>query len=307
MWILKFIRFPNLLIVALTQYLLCFLLLRPWFHQHHIATSLDGFHFFLLVLTTVLIAAAGYVINDLFDYSADTWNKPDQVFIHKKITPDGARKLYAGLVATGGAIAIYLALHVGQFPLFFIYPVAVGLLWLYSRHFKKGILVGNIIVSLFCAFVAGIVLFAEREAFFELWKSDPDAARWIWTIFGGYLAFAFYSTLFREIIKDLEDMEGDQRQHCRTLPIVFGMTAAKRVGLFTGAFLWVLVAIFGLFLWQKGKLAGLAFTIAGLLSPLSYALFRLPRTNEKTGFHRLSQLAKYIMLAGLVLLLILAF
>jgi 4-hydroxybenzoate polyprenyltransferase len=304
MWVFQFVRFKNLFIVALTQYLLYFLLLIPNFKSHQITPSLDNLHFFLLVFTTVLIAAGGYIINDILDFEMDELNKPDKVFINNQISVSHAWKSYFGIVGAGAIISIYLAIYVNQFPLFFIYPVAVTLLWLYSRSFKKQVLLGNIVVSLFCAFVAGIVIFAERTAIKNLYSSDYEKGAYLVFLFEAYLIFAFMSTLFREIIKDIEDQEGDAQLNCRTLPIVFGLKNAKIVTFLIGTILFILVSFFTFWLSENDELSGLAFSIIGVLAPLGFSIWKLANSKTKKDFHQLSQLSKLIMISGLILLII---
>lgn len=306
MWVFQFVRFKNLIIVALTQCLLYFLLIIPSFRVHSITPSLDDFHFFLLVLTTMIIAASGYIVNDILDYEIDQFNKPDKVFIGNKITQSKAWFFYFGIMALGGFISIYLALYVKQFPLFFIYPIAVGLLWLYSKYFKKQVLIGNVVVSIFCAFVAGIVAFAERAAIRNLTEINEEIGSKLVFLFWCYLTFAFLSTLFREIIKDIEDIKGDKNENCKTLPIVWGINNAKSVAFLIGFVLWISVIFFGLWLLRNEEIIGIIFSIIGILAPLGFALIKLKQAQSKNDFHKLSQLAKLTMISGLILLIIIS-
>ena len=298
------VRWPNLLMVALTQYLLQYLVLSPALAQAGRSPTLDPLHFFLLVFVTVIIAAGGYIINDLFDYEADVVNKPDKVFIHAHIKRDHAIWLYAKLVVLGSIIALYLANHVEERRLVLIYPSAVGLLWLYSRYFKKMPLIGNVVVAVFCAFVAGVVLFAERKAFSDLATEQPALAGKVSLLFGGYLLFAFLSTLFREIVKDMEDAAGDKAQSVQSLPVAYGMAAAKNWGFASALLLLSSLLYFSKWLIENRQWIGLSFTWISIVLPLLYAMFLLKKAAGKSDCTRLSKLAKYIMLAGLILLLL---
>jgi 4-hydroxybenzoate polyprenyltransferase len=300
----RLIRWPNLLIVAITQYLLQYLVLVPALEEAGLSPILGPLHFFLLVLDTVLIAAGGYIINDVIDYETDLTNKPDRVFIHTFISKNAAIGLYAVLSLIGLGIAWYLAGFVGEKLLVLIYPTAVGLLWLYSRYFKKMPLTGNVVVAVFCAFVAGVVLFAERDAFQIISNSQPGLAGKISLLFGGYVLFAFLSTMLREIVKDLEDLKGDRAQGVRSLPIVFGIKTAKGWAMAFVVLLLAALLFFSKWLFENTQWAGLAFTWIAVLLPLVYTLFLLKNATEKSDFTRLSKLTKFIMLAGLILLLL---
>ena len=305
MTFLRLVRFPNLIIVALTQYLLQYLILAPAFRQGGVAPALDFLHFTLLVISTLIIAAGGYIINDIVDYPIDAINKPEKVIITRKISVKNAYRLYYGLSLLGFIISLYLAFYVENIPLVLIYPAAVLLLWSYSVHFKKRVLIGNIIVSIFCAFVAGIVWFAERHTFTELWEKAPGVAEQVQFILTFYLIFAFLSTMFREIIKDMEDVKGDETLHCRTLPLVFGIKIGKGVAALFGVSLLAFLIYLGQELWESKHFLQLGFVTLAIIAPLVVALLLLVKAALAREFHRLSTLAKFIMLTGLILLFLL--
>lgn len=300
----RLIRWPNLLIVVATQYLLQYLVLLPVLESAELSPLLGPFHFALLVLCTVLIAAGGYIINDVLDFEADLENKPEKTFINRSISKRTALGLYLVLSLAGLEVAWYLAGFVQEKTLVLIYPAAVMLLWLYSRFLKKMPLVGNVVVALFCAFVTGVVLFAERETYAFLSGSQPALAAKIRLLFGGYLLFAFLSTMLREIVKDAEDTEGDRRQGLRTLPVAFGMAAAVRWAMLFAGLLLLSLAFFSKWLIENSQWTGLAFTCIALISPLVYTLVLLKKASVKRDFSRLSRITKFIMLGGLILLLL---
>ncbi len=300
---LKLVRFPNLAIVTLTQYLLQYLVLLPALREADLLPILDSLHFFLLVFTTILIATGGYLINDILDYESDLINKPDLVFVNRVFSMKMVWGLYAFTVLLGFAIAWYLALYVKNLPLVLIYPTAVILLYFYSKKLKKMPLWGNITVAVFCAFVAGVVLFAERENFAIMGESG----RVVQVLFGGYLLFAFLSTLLREIVKDLEDMEGDARLGLKTLPIRFGENTARNWALGAGFLLLACMFFFMEWLWAHKAYLSLGFAVLGVVLPLGYSLFFIAKSKTKAQYKQASSLAKLIMLAGLILLIVCKF
>lgn len=302
---LRLVRFPNLVIVAITQYLLQYQVILSAFELAQLPALLTGFHFFLFVCSTMIIAAGGYIINDIVDYPIDLINKPEKLIINRHLSMSTARKWYYACTMLGFLISLYLAFYVDNLLLVLIYPTAVALLWLYSHYFKKQVLIGNIVVSLFCAFVAGVVLFAERATFFDLQIVAPSIARRVTFLLVGYSSFAFISTLFREIVKDIEDVEGDKRQGCRTLPIVLGLKISKMVAGFVGFLFFVFVLFLIQWLWWKQYTVAVLFGGLAILLPLIFSLVLLIRVKEPQQFHLISQLAKWMMLAGLLLLLFL--
>lgn len=302
---LRLVRFPNLVIVAITQYLLQYQVILSAFEAAQLPALLTGFHFFLFVCSTVIIAAGGYIINDIVDYPIDFINKPKKLIINRHISMSTARKSYYVWTMLGFLISLYLAFYVDNLLLVLIYPTAVALLWLYSHYFKKQVLIGNIVVSLFCAFVAGVVLFAERATFFDLQIVAPSIAQRVTVLLLGYSSFAFLSTLFREIVKDIEDMEGDRQQGCQTLPIVFGLNISKIVAGFVGFLFFIFVLFLMQWLWPKQYIVAVLFGGVAIFLPLIFSLVLLVRAKESKQFRLISQVAKWMMLAGLLLLLFL--
>ncbi|MFK8103668.1 MAG: geranylgeranylglycerol-phosphate geranylgeranyltransferase [Saprospiraceae bacterium] len=302
---MRILRFPNLLIVVFTQYLLQYAVLIPNFSAVGITPLLDHLHFALFVLSTLIIAAGGYLINDIVDLKIDQINKPEKMWIGKYCSLAQAWQLYLGLSGLGLLLSLYLALHVGNLSLLLIYPVAVLLLYSYSMYLKKTALWGNLIVAIFCAFVPMIVLFAERSAYQELQLAAPIRASYCWTLFGAYGVFAFCSTLFREIIKDLEDIKGDAAQGCKTLPIVAGVSIAKTVAGTIGFLLLTLLVVVAYFHWQQKQYLQLGFNLLAIVLPLTGSLWKLTKSDlDKAAYHQLSTLAKLIMLFGLIYLII---
>ncbi len=295
---LRILRIPNLIIVAATQALFCFFILKV-FTSADQTPVLDALHFALLILTTMLIAAGGYVINDWYDQRIDSINKPERMIIGNGMNSSAAIMYYGLLVVLGALIALYLAAHVQNMGLFFIYPIAVFLLWWYSFSLKRQPLGGNLVVALFTAFVPGIVWFAEREGFSQLDSAYGIQMR---QLFIFYMIFAFVSTLFREIIKDIEDYKGDLKDECRTLPIVVGVQAAKNIALAIGFILFAIITYWLLIQWNELtgwlQLTSLLF----LLLPNLFVLWQAIRAKTTEDYHNCSQWTKYWMIAGLLYL-----
>jgi 4-hydroxybenzoate polyprenyltransferase len=289
--------------VALTQYLLQYAILIPALNEGNQKPLLPHFYFFLLVFSTVLIAAGGYIINDIEDVEIDKRNKSIEKQIVGRVYPLSISWLFYGITTlVGFIISLYLAFYINDFLQFIIYPLAVGLLWAYSRWLKRLPLIGNLVVSFFCAFVAWVVIYAETLNKQGLAKLGFGPSIGILLIFIGYAALAFVSTLFREIIKDIEDAEGDKAQNCKTLPIVLGINMSKGVAFLVGLLFLSLVLYFSFVLKESILRVGILNVTISL--PIIYALFLLIKAKEKKDFSFLSKLAKAIMLSGLIFILI---
>lgn len=302
MTFLRLIRWPNLLIVLLTQGLLYFFVLLPPLHQHDLLPSLDVVHFGLYILVTIILTATGYIINDLLDVAADRINKPHSRIIERQIQPATAIWLYWSLGMIGFFISLYLALIIGRLPLLGIYPLVFWLLYGYSARLKKEALTGNLLIALFCAGVAGAVWLAEWTAISDLARRAPHMAHKLELLFVWYMVFAFLATLYREMIKDMEDVAGDRHMDCRTLPIRYGMMAARRWSMSVGLLLLLFLSWQGWMFLRFFREWILVFLGLGVVLPLLLSFYWLAFAQKAREFHRISTLVKVIMLNGLILL-----
>ena len=228
---LKLIRYKNLLIIAVTQYLMRYCVIYPILKVSGLELQMDQFHFILLVLSSVLITAAGYVINDYFDTGTDMLNRPETVLVGKVINRKMAMLMHILLNLIGIGIGIYLSFKVNIVAFSAAYLAAAGVLWFYSTTYKRQFLIGNLIVAIFTGMVPFLVAIFEvpllnqqyKEILLRLNMNFNNILGWV----GGFSFFAFLSTLVREIIKDIEDFKGDKAFGRNTLPVVLGIRNSK--------------------------------------------------------------------------------
>ncbi|MBE9517158.1 MAG: geranylgeranylglycerol-phosphate geranylgeranyltransferase, partial [Bacteroidetes bacterium] len=224
--VFSLLRFPNLLIIAFTQYAMRYLLMEPLLPSDSFELQFGDFQFALLVFSTMLIAAAGYIINDYFDTRADLINKPTRVVVGVAISRKVAMILHLVLNIMGVGIGVYLAFYVGLPALSLVFMLSTGLLWFYSTNYKKQFLVGNLTVAFLTALVPLMVVLFEipllnREYGEVMIRYDADF-NYLFAWVSAFSFFAFITTLIREIIKDAEDFEGDNAYGMKTVPIVLG-------------------------------------------------------------------------------------
>lgn len=270
--------------------------------------ELDGNLWILFVVDTVLIAAGGYVINDILDQKADEMNKPERQFVGESgISLSVAWVYYFALVLVGFGIAFFIASRIDKLLLLSIYPAAVGLLFLYSRYFKRMPLLGNLVVSLFCAFVPAIIWYAESDMVNSLLAIDIGKYNLIVNVFIAYIGFAFFSSLVREIIKDIEDVEGDRLSQYNTLPINVGVQRANVIALF---FCILLILSYGFwFIGYTGNqslIIGLVVTF-GLITPTVFILIQIYRAKLQSDYTLISKRLKYLMISSLFIFLCIPF
>lgn len=250
----------------------------------------------LLMITTVLIAAAGYVINDIKDIDTDRINKSEKQWIGRGISTKHGWIWYFTLVITGAICSLTVALSINKPFLFLIYPLATLLLYLYSYAFKRMALIGNIVVSAFTAGVPFILWYAESDMYFGLNKGDK-------TLFlfkmMSFIVFAFLLNMIRELIKDIEDMEGDRFVGLSTFPLIFGLDKSKTLVLILN-----LMAIVGISVVLSQEIYTIVIRIiisVLILLPLFYTFLISYKLTRSSECHILSNYYKLIMAAGMIL------
>ncbi|MEJ7625785.1 MAG: geranylgeranylglycerol-phosphate geranylgeranyltransferase [Ferruginibacter sp.] len=296
----RLIRWPNLVFIALTQCLFFFCVF-----DSVITGSVFSFFsltwFLLLMTASVFIAAAGYIINDYFDMHIDTINKPDKVVVDKIVKRRWAIVWHFVLSAMGVLISLLFSWKTGNWIIASVNILCVFLLWFYSTTFKKKLLVGNIIISALTAWVILVIYFANTSS---IQTGTPGFdTRKFFKFTALYAGFAFIISLIREVIKDLEDKEGDARYNCATMPIMWGVPSTK---VFTGVWLVVSVSAISLILiyaWQLGWKISVIYCIVLIVWPLILVLQKLNKAVTSSDYHKLSTLLKFIILAGILSML----
>jgi 4-hydroxybenzoate polyprenyltransferase len=294
---LKLVRYPNLLFIALTQLGLHYLVILPILRDAQVISTLNDLDIALLVLSTVLIAAGGYIINDYFDVQIDRVNKPDRVYIDRSIKRRWAIVLHQVFSGVAVAIGVYLAWKVGNIKLAFIQPIVVGFLWFYSTGYKKQPLTGNIVVSFLTGLVVLIVGIYQRDLFY-----NPEAAYAAYAVFIRlffYFVFAFLVSLMREIVKDMEDLEGDERFGCRTLPVMIGINKTKWVVYALAAVTFALVMYIEASRYAAKDYLTIIYLLQTLQVPIGVVVWQLYVADSPKHFHRVSTLIKLLMLMGI--------
>jgi 4-hydroxybenzoate polyprenyltransferase len=297
------VRWPNLLIIILTQVLLRYGVLKTFLYSGDLSVVSGLLEFALLVAATVFIAAGGYIINDYFDVAIDKVNRPDKMVIERLILPRTAYILYWVITGMGVLCGFVLAVLLKSVSYGLIFHWLAIILYIYSLRYKRTFLLGNLIVAFLSAMVVLMVWLTD----FLFLRANPDSFVLVInylkpcaTFVIGYSLFAFFITLFREMIKDIEDAEGDRAHGSSTLPVLYGTGTAKMI-------ITVLIVItFGiliyglLILFRRGMLLTFGYLIFSVQLPLLYLIYKLIKAGTREDFHFLSSLSKLIMLAGIL-------
>jgi 4-hydroxybenzoate polyprenyltransferase len=293
----RLIRLPNLFFIALTQILFQFCIYYPLYRD--VVPEKDLIHFTFLVLASLFIAAAGYIINDYFDINIDEINKPQKMVVDKVIHRRWAIAWHF-IFSFTGIILTALALPVFEKWYLILANIAcIALLWFYSTNFKKSLLVGNIVISLLTAWTILIIFFSKVSAVNAFEPGNHSQPKFFRLAFL-YAGFAFVCSLIREAIKDIEDIKGDERYGSRSMPIAWGINASK-----VYIAVWMIVLIIMLLTLQVYILQFrwwelVAFALLLIIVPLVLIFRKLFKASFAEGYHNLSNRIKLVMLAGIL-------
>jgi len=301
----KLVRLKNLIIIALTQLLIKFSLINPFLDNFILSNN----QFYLLVLATVFITASGYIINDIYDVKTDKINKNKKRVIGRSINSRSAIAWYIFLNLIGLSLGCYIAYLVRKpsFSLIFIYCIFT--LWTYSKRMKSSFLSGNLQVS----FLTSLSIF--NVALFDIIPNGinkNNGEMIIFNIIVLYTIFAFITTFIREIIKDLEDMEGDKEIKAKTLAITYGIEKTKWVLLVFTILTFLGIVYFQYFqysiisskfeyeisIWGVNKIA--FFYTLSLQLLFIFMGHKISKSQIKSDFNFISQLCKFIMIIGIL-------
>lgn len=306
MHFLRLIRPINLIIVAMTMYG------TAWYFEGiyglHFGTHMFSTSFSLLAFSTVLIAAAGNIINDYFDVRADRVNKPNRLIIGVFVKRRVAIVSHWGFNFIAFSIAIYLSWTLNTFWYLFIHLLTINILWFYSMYLKRTFLTGNIAIAALTGMVPILVGFYYHQALEMGANLAPQLTQFpffgysgesfiLWMVFG-MATFAFILNLAREIVKDMEDVEGDKFLHAKSLPIVLGYTKTKWIVSF------VLSAAIccSILLWitfdEVETISMLPIILSAVLVLVCFVL--LSKAQDKRDYRLVNHLIKCAMVSGLL-------
>ncbi len=299
---MRLIRFPNLVIIAITQYFIRWFILKPLLSVSGFKVQLNTLQFSLLVLSTMLIAAAGYIINDYFDRKTDLINRPGRVIVGRLIKRRYAMAFHFIFSILGILAGAYLAYSIHRLSLTIVFIFASSLLWFYSTTYKRQILFGNLVISVLVGLVPIMVLLFEFPLLVKRYElhilaSGMNLSYLIFWV-GSYAIFAFIVNLIREIIKDIEDFEGDYVFGRQTIPIVWGLKISKWI--VVSLIVIMIVPIVYLLIFHLSDKISFVYIVLFLIVPLIMLAFGVSWASTKKQFHILSQASKLIMLAGLI-------
>lgn len=303
----KLIRVENLLIIIITQWSIKYLVFAPINEFSKFTPVL----FTISLLSTLLIAAAGYIINDYFDVKTDKINRPETVVIDVVIKRRWAVILHIIFNGIGLILGLYLAIKCHTLKLLMFQLLSILLLWFYSTHFKKQLLVGNIVVSLLTATIPLMPMVYEYYLAGGIDSLSSfligDFLKILVIIVLGYSAFAFLTSFAREVIKDMEDYKGDIQTGCKTMPIVWGIITSKVVTFFVIVITIGLLLLASLKFYKEKQFMAVYYILGVVILPLMILLIQTIRAKTSKDFKMASLLLKFTMLFGIAFTIIIKY
>ena len=304
---LRLIRWKNLLIVFFTQFLIWYCVPKPL--KPTIPTLFWFGDFLCISLSTLLIAAAGYIINDYFDIKIDIINRPEKMVLEKSIPRKWGIILHILFNALGLVLAAIIARKAGHYEWLWLQVFCIILLWFYSSSFKRQFMTGNIVVALLTAFTIVVLIVYERALHPYITRSyflnDQFGFRLnpVWVL-GVYTYFAFMLTWMREIVKDMEDFKGDAEEGCVTMPIKIGLLKSARFAQLLGILAITPLIVGSIKLCNKEWWTLGIYMIVAVVLPLALWILTVNNKATKDHYAKASRHLKFIMLTGIGSLLI---
>jgi 4-hydroxybenzoate polyprenyltransferase len=264
--------------------------------------QLPDAYFLILVLINILLGAGGYVINDYYDRRVDNINRPDSVVVDKLLPRRSAIIYHIALTAAAIVLAAIFAWHLHMISIFLMYVMLAGLFWMYSTTYKKQLFVGNLVVSVCTALIplqVGLFeyLTLTREYGYDMLLNDLSfmpIMHWM----AAFAFFAFIINLIREIVKDMEDLEGDNYYGCNTIPLCYGIRIAKIISISLSII--TIVALIMVYQLYIHDFITLLYISAFIILPLAVAAILTVRADEAKDYHRVSTILKIAMLTGVL-------
>jgi geranylgeranylglycerol-phosphate geranylgeranyltransferase len=230
----------------------------------------------LASLSGALVAAGGYAINDYFDVEIDKVNRPTRPIPNGVLSATEAWWVWRLLSSAG----IIVGAFIGPYALGVVICWVISL-YFYSKRYKRSVLVGNLLVGVMTglAFVFGGIIAGNVESSFI-----PAV-------------FAFLVNLSRELVKDVEDVEGDAQNNARTLPVKHGVRPALTLATLT--LLILIASTLAAYRWGGYNLRYLAIVSIVDVSFI-WVIISMWRNSTPKNMHTLSTILKADMLIGLL-------
>ena len=294
------LRWQNLMFIAISQLLFHYCILQPNLATISLQPQVADKYLWLIIIASICIAGGGNIINDYFDINIDQINKPHKLVVDKYIPRRWVIFLHLIVSLVGVLCSFYVSMKLNLFGLGLANTFCVLILFGYSASLKKKFLIGNIVVSALTAWVILILVLPEYERLATTSLQAIEVYYKILRLGILYASFSFIISVVREVIKDMEDIDGDRKNGCKTMPIVWGLNATK---VFVAVWLIVLIGVLiiaQVYVIRFDWWLSIAYSVLFIITPLIIVLKKLFAAQSPQQFHQLSSLIKWTMLGGIL-------
>ena len=277
------VRGYNIPIIVLAQYLSAIFILAP--ERRALSVLLD-FNFFIIVLSSALAIASGYIINNFYDSKKDLINRPHKSMLDRLVSQETKLKVYFGLNFASTLLAFLVSWRAALF-----FATYIFLIWFYSHKLKRYLIVGNLMAALLAIFpFFGNLLYY----FYKMPINEIESLKYNLELIFTHASFLFILILIRELIKDLENIKGDLVDNYKTIPIVYGENTSKKI--ITVLIVLTLIPIYFLVdIFNVGYMDSYFFFC---LIVLLFFGFLLWKSDSKPQFLKLHNILKLLIVAG---------
>ena len=263
-----------------------------------IPLALNNWQYLLLVFATVMIAAGGYVINNIIDQATDNYNKPNKVVVGRGISETNAYNVYFLVTVLGVGTGFYLSNVIAKPGFAAIFIIISATLYLYATTLKQLLLIGNFVVALLLAF--SVIIIGIFDLFPVITPENKSVMRGLFSILLDYALFAFVINFIREIVKDMEDINGDYKLGMNTLPIALGLGRTSKIVLALSLIPLVMVIFYvKAYVFANDLYFATLYALIFIVAPLIYFTVKMAYAKKNQDFHHLSTVLKLIILFGL--------
>lgn len=290
---LNLIRYKNLLLLAFMQLVILFGFLK----MQDIPLALALWQYYLLIMATVCIAAGGYIINDIMDQDVDGINKPKKAIVGHTISENFAYNLYVAFSIVGVGIGFYLSKIIGRPNFVTVFILCAALLYIYSTSFKQIMIVKNIVVAFLLAFSILII-----DLFMIFPATDISNREQMFPVFSVLIDFsiiAFIINLLREMVKDLEDVNGDYNNGIQTLPVALGVSRTTKL-VFVLSFVPIISILYYMYVNLFELQLATVYILGFIIGPLLYFSIKIWSAKSKKDYSHLSDVLKGIIFFGII-------
>ena len=280
------------MLLALTQILIHFGFLKAL----GLPTALSTLNFVMLLAATLFIAAAGYIINDINDVASDRINKPSKTYIPTPYSTNVAFNTYLVLNIAGVGIGFLMCYRMNLTNFATVFVLLSALLYVYANFLKRVILVGNLVVSIAVASSIFVLIIFDMLPVLNRFQQELITPM---SILRDYGIFALMLNFLREIVKDIEDVNGDHAVGIQSLPIVLGQERTAKLSAYI-AVVYIFTILGYIYVYLQANVWTSLYLVITVVVPLVFFCMKARYADKNLHYAFLSKLLKIIMLLGIL-------